>query len=75
MVLRAPASGVISHSNAKIGDVAAAVPLPPPFGPEPAFRIIVGNELEIEGGRAEHPSGQGREWTIGAHTVGQWPWT
>ena len=48
MALRAPAGGVISHSNAKVGDVAPAVPLPPPFGPEPAFRIIVGNELEIE---------------------------
>jgi multidrug efflux pump subunit AcrA (membrane-fusion protein) len=48
MALRAPANGVISHSHAKIGDVAAAVPLPPPFGPEPAFRIIVGNELEVE---------------------------
>lgn len=48
MALRAPANGVISHSNAKVGDVAAAVPLPPPFGPEPAFRIIVGDELEIE---------------------------
>jgi HlyD family secretion protein len=48
MALRAPANGVISHSGAKVGDVAAAVPLPPPFGPEPAFRIIVGSELEVE---------------------------
>lgn len=49
----APASGVISRSNAKIGQVAAAVPLPPPMGPEPLFRIIVDNELEVE---AEVPS-------------------
>jgi multidrug efflux pump subunit AcrA (membrane-fusion protein) len=28
--------------------IAAAVPLPPPMGPEPLFRIIVGNKLEIE---------------------------
>jgi multidrug efflux pump subunit AcrA (membrane-fusion protein) len=48
MALRAPANGVISHSRAKVGDVAPAVPLPPPLGPEPAFRIIVGNELEVE---------------------------
>jgi multidrug efflux pump subunit AcrA (membrane-fusion protein) len=48
MALRAPAAGMISRSNAKVGDVAAAVPLPPPFGAEPAFRIIIGNELEIE---------------------------
>ena len=46
--LRAPAAGVIRRVGAKVGDVAAAVPLPPPLGPEPAFSIIVGNELEVE---------------------------
>jgi HlyD family secretion protein len=49
MTLRAPVSGVISLCSAKIGEVAAAVPLPAPLGPEPLFRIIVGNELEVEG--------------------------
>jgi HlyD family secretion protein len=53
LALRAPASGVVARSNAKVGQVAAAVPLPPPLGPEPLFRIIVGNELEVE---AEVPS-------------------
>lgn len=48
MTLNAPAAGLISKSTAKIGAVAAAMPLPPPMGPGPLFRIIVGNRLEIE---------------------------
>jgi multidrug efflux pump subunit AcrA (membrane-fusion protein) len=47
--LTAPAAGRISRSAARIGDVSVPLPLPPPFGPEPMFRIIVGNELEVEG--------------------------
>jgi multidrug efflux pump subunit AcrA (membrane-fusion protein) len=48
MTLTAPAAGLVSKSTAKVGAVAAAVPLPPPMGPGPLFRIIVGNKLEIE---------------------------
>jgi multidrug efflux pump subunit AcrA (membrane-fusion protein) len=48
MTLTAPAAGLVSKSTAKIGAVAAAVPLPPPMGQGPLFRIIVGNKLEIE---------------------------
>lgn len=48
MTLTAPAAGLVSKSTAKIGAVAAAVPLPPPMGSGPLFRIIVGNKLEIE---------------------------
>jgi multidrug efflux pump subunit AcrA (membrane-fusion protein) len=48
MTLTAPAAGLVSKSTAKIGAVAAAVPLPPPMGAGPLFRIIVGNKLEIE---------------------------
>lgn len=53
MTLTAPAAGLVSKSTAKIGAVAAPVPLPPPMGSGPLFRIIVGNKLEIE---AEVPS-------------------
>jgi HlyD family secretion protein len=55
MNLTAPIGGLVSQSTAKVGAVAAAIPLPPPMGPEPLFRIIVGNKLEIE---AEVPSVQ-----------------
>jgi HlyD family secretion protein len=51
--LLARVDGIISRSSAKVGDVAAAVPLPPPLGPEPLFRIAVNKELEVE---AEVPS-------------------
>lgn len=51
--LLARVDGIISRSSAKVGDVAAAVPLPPPLGPEPLFRITVSKELEVE---AEVPS-------------------
>jgi HlyD family secretion protein len=44
MPLTAPAGGLISKSTAKVGAVAAAIPM----GAEPLFRIIVKNELEIE---------------------------
>jgi HlyD family secretion protein len=49
MPLTAPAAGRLARSAARVGDVANPLPLPPPFGPEPLFRIIVGNELEVEG--------------------------
>lgn len=55
MPLTAPAGGLISKSTAKVGAVAAAMPLPPPMGAEPLFRIIVKNELEIE---ADVPAAQ-----------------
>jgi multidrug efflux pump subunit AcrA (membrane-fusion protein) len=48
MTLTSPAAGLVSKSTAKIGAVAAAVPLPPPMGTGPLFRIIVGNKLEVE---------------------------
>jgi multidrug efflux pump subunit AcrA (membrane-fusion protein) len=48
MALTAPAGGLVSKSTAKVGAVAAAIPLPPPMGPGPLFRIIVGDKLEIE---------------------------
>jgi HlyD family secretion protein len=48
MTLTAPVGGLVSKSTAMVGAIAAAVPLPPPMGPEPLFRIIVGNKLEIE---------------------------
>ena len=44
----APVGGLVSKSSAKIGAVAAPVPLPPPMGPEPLFRIIAGDVLEVE---------------------------
>jgi HlyD family secretion protein len=46
--LTAPAGGLVSKSTARVGAIAAPVPLPPPLGPEPLFRIIVDNKLEIE---------------------------
>jgi len=46
--LTAPAGGLVSKSTAKVGAIAAAIPLPPPMGPEPLFRIIIDNKLEIE---------------------------
>jgi hypothetical protein len=46
--LTAPAGGLVSKSTAKVGAIAAAIPLPPPLGPEPLFRIIIDNKLEIE---------------------------
>lgn len=49
MSLRAPAAGVITASTAKIGAVGSSIPLPPPFGAEPLFRINVGDALELEG--------------------------
>jgi len=55
MNLTAPIGGLVSKSTARVGTVAAAIPLPPPMGPEPLFRIIVGNKLEIE---ADVPSVQ-----------------
>lgn len=48
MTLTAPAAGFVSKSTAKVGAVAAPVPLPPPMGTGPLFRIIVDNKLEIE---------------------------
>jgi len=48
MTLSAPAAGFVSKSTAKVGAVAAPVPLPPPMGSGPLFRIIVDNKLEIE---------------------------
>ena len=48
MTLNAPAAGLVSLSTAKIGTVAAALPLPPPMGPKPLFEIIVDNKIEIE---------------------------
>src|SRR5579864_6980956 len=48
MTLTSPVAGIVSKSTAKVGAVAAAIPLPPPMGPGPLFRIIVGNKLEIE---------------------------
>ena len=48
VTLTSPAAGLVSKSTAKIGAVPAAVPLPPPMGAGPLFRIIVGNKLEIE---------------------------
>jgi multidrug efflux pump subunit AcrA (membrane-fusion protein) len=55
MALTAPVAGLVSKNTAKIGAVAVAIPLPPPMGPEPLFRIIANNELEIE---ADVPSVQ-----------------
>jgi len=49
MPLLSPAAGLVSRSTAKVGMVASPMPLPPPMGPEPLFRIIVNNELEVEG--------------------------
>jgi multidrug efflux pump subunit AcrA (membrane-fusion protein) len=46
--LTAPAGGLVSKSTAKVGAIANAIPLPPPMGPEPLFRIIIDNKLEIE---------------------------
>jgi HlyD family secretion protein len=46
--LTAPAGGLVSKSTAKVGSIASVMPLPPPMGPEPLFRIIVDNKLEIE---------------------------
>ena len=48
MTLSSPAAGFVSKSTAKVGAVAAPVPLPPPMGTGPLFRIIVDNKLEIE---------------------------
>jgi len=48
MNLTAPAAGLVSKSTARVGAVAVPVPLPPPMGPEPLFRIIVGNQLDVE---------------------------
>jgi HlyD family secretion protein len=47
MPLPSPVRGVVSKSTAKVGAVASPMPLPPPMGPEPLFRIIVENVLEI----------------------------
>jgi multidrug efflux pump subunit AcrA (membrane-fusion protein) len=55
MALTAPVAGLVSKNTAKIGAVAVAIPMPPPMGPEPLFRIIANNELEIE---ADVPSVQ-----------------
>jgi len=55
MSITAPIGGLVSKTAAKVGAVAAPMPLPPPMGPEPAFRIIVGNTLEIE---ADVPSAE-----------------
>jgi len=49
MNLTAPIGGLVSKSTAKLGTVATPLPLPPPMGPEPLFRIIANNKLEIEG--------------------------
>jgi HlyD family secretion protein len=46
--LTAPTGGLVSKSAAKVGAIAAPIRLPPPMGPEPLFRIIVDNKLEIE---------------------------
>jgi HlyD family secretion protein len=48
MSLTSPVAGLVSKSTAKVGAVASPLPLPPPMGPEPLFRIIVGNALEVE---------------------------
>ena len=48
MSLTSPVAGLVSKSTAKVGAVASPLPLPPPMGPEPLFRIIVGNTLEVE---------------------------
>jgi HlyD family secretion protein len=48
MSLTSPVAGLVSKSTAKVGAVASPMPLPPPMGPEPLFRIIVGNVLEVE---------------------------
>jgi multidrug efflux pump subunit AcrA (membrane-fusion protein) len=48
MSLTAPVAGLVSKSTAKVGAVASPMPLPPPMGPEPLFRIIAGNVLEVE---------------------------
>ena len=48
MTLNAPAGGLVSKSTARVGAVAPAIPLPPPMGPEPLFRIIVDKKLEVE---------------------------
>lgn len=47
--MTAPTGGLVSKSTAKVGAIAAPIRLPPPMGPEPLFRIIVDNKLEIEG--------------------------
>jgi multidrug efflux pump subunit AcrA (membrane-fusion protein) len=46
--LKARVAGLVLRSNAKIGAVAPPLPLPPPMGPEPLFRIMVGDEVEAE---------------------------
>jgi multidrug efflux pump subunit AcrA (membrane-fusion protein) len=46
--LTSPVAGLVSKSTAKVGAVAVPMPLPPPMGPEPLFRIIVDNLLEVE---------------------------
>ena len=48
MPLHSPVDGLVSKSTAKVGAVASPLPLPPPMGPEPLFRIIVDNVLEVE---------------------------
>jgi multidrug efflux pump subunit AcrA (membrane-fusion protein) len=48
MSLTSPVAGLVSKSTAKVGAVASPLPLPPPMGPEPLFRIIVGDTLEVE---------------------------
>lgn len=48
MSLTSPVAGLVSKSTAKVGAVASPMPLPPPMGPEPLFRIIAGNVLEVE---------------------------
>jgi len=48
MTLNAPAAGLVSLSTARIGAIAAALPLPPPMGPKPLFEIIVDNKIEVE---------------------------
>jgi HlyD family secretion protein len=48
MSLTSPVAGLVSKSTAKVGAVASPMPLPPPMGPEPLFRIIAGGVLEIE---------------------------
>jgi HlyD family secretion protein len=46
--LTAPTGGLVSKSTANVGAIATPIRLPPPMGPEPLFRIIVDNKLEIE---------------------------
>jgi multidrug efflux pump subunit AcrA (membrane-fusion protein) len=53
MSLTSPVAGFVSKSTAKVGAVASPMPMPPPMGPEPLFRIIVDNVIEVE---AEVPS-------------------